>query len=111
MARNNFPLAGVVSFHGDLSPAPTPSTSIKPLILVCHGADDTFVPQTAVTAFIEEMKKAGANFQINEYSGAVHTFTNPDAGKANLQGVAYNKQADERSWRAMQDFFKEIFAK
>jgi dienelactone hydrolase len=111
MARNNFPLAGVVSFHGDLSPGPTPAASIASKILVCHGADDTFVPQTAVTSFIEEMKKANANYQINEYSGSVHAFTNPDAGKFNIPGIAYNKQADERSWKAMQDFFKEIFAK
>jgi dienelactone hydrolase len=109
MARNNFPLAGVVAFHGDLSPGPTPATQITPKVLVCHGADDTFVPQTAVTAFIEEMKKAKANYEIVEYANAVHAFTNPDAGKFNLQGVAYDKQADERSWKRMQDFFTEIF--
>jgi dienelactone hydrolase len=111
MARNNFPLLGVVSFHGDLSPGAAPATKITPKILVCHGADDTFVPQTAVTAFIEEMKKAGANYEIVEYSGAVHAFTNPDAGKFNLPGIAYNKQANERSWKRMQDFFNEIFGK
>jgi dienelactone hydrolase len=111
MARNDFPLLGVVSFHGDLSPGPAPAAKITPKILVCHGADDTFVPQTAVTAFIEEMKKANANFEVDEYSGAVHAFTNRDAGKFNLPGIAYNQQADERSWKRMQEFFSEIFGK
>lgn len=36
-------------------------------------------------------------------------YTNPDADKMNLKGAAYNAGADRRSWRAMQDFFGEIF--
>ena len=41
--------------------------------------------------------------------GTGHSFTNPDASKAGVPGVAYNKSADERSWKAMQSFFTEIF--
>jgi dienelactone hydrolase len=55
------------------------------------------------------MEGAKADYQIVAYAGAVHSFTNPGAGKAGLKGVAYNENADRRSWRAMQDFFKEIF--
>lgn len=111
MARNNFPLTGVVSFHGDLSNPSAPATSIKPQVLVCHGAEDTFVPQTAVATFIEEMRKSNANWSLIQYAHAVHAFTNPDAAKANLPGVAYDKTADQRSWKAMQDFFKEVLGK
>ena len=39
-----------------------------------------------------------------------HAFTNPDAGNDNSKGAAYNARADRRSWKAMQDFFAEIFA-
>jgi dienelactone hydrolase len=109
MARNNMPIAAVVSFHGDLSPGPSPATEIKPRILVCHGADDTFVPQSAVTAFMEEMKKAKATWELIQYSGAVHAFTNPGAGDYNLPGVAYNKLADERSWETMKSFLADVF--
>jgi dienelactone hydrolase len=109
MARNNMPLLGVVSFHGDLSPLATPSTSITPKILVCHGADDTFVPEQAVTAFMDEMRKAHADWELIQYNGAVHAFSNPDAGKFGVNGLAYNKEADQRSWQRMQDFLKEIF--
>ena len=108
MARNNFPLRGVVSFHGSLaggSPNPQP---IKPKILACHGANDTFESPEEVNAFMEEMKKANADWQFNIYSGAVHAFTNPDADKFGIPGVAYNKEADQRSWQAMRDFFAEI---
>lgn len=43
------------------------------------------------------------------YSGAVHSFTRPDAGNDNSKGAAYNEHADKRSWEAMKEFFAEIF--
>jgi dienelactone hydrolase len=43
------------------------------------------------------------------YGGTVHSFTNPDAANAGMDGIAYNQQADERSWKSMRDFFAEIF--
>jgi dienelactone hydrolase len=38
----------------------------------------------------------------------VHSFTNPNAGDAGMAGIAYDKLTDERSWRAMLDFFTEV---
>jgi len=46
---------------------------------------------------------------MNVYGGAVHSFTNPNAGQYNIPGVAYNEKADKRSWDAMKEFFAEIF--
>lgn len=43
------------------------------------------------------------------YGGAVHSFTNPDADKKGMQGIAYNANADRRSWEAMHDLFKDTF--
>ena len=45
------------------------------------------------------------------FGGAVHSFTNPDAGKFGIQGVAYNEKAAVRSWEYMKTFFDEVFAK
>jgi dienelactone hydrolase len=110
MARSGADLAGVVSFHGDLSTqSPAKQGMVKARILACHGADDPFVKPEAVMAFWQEMKAANANFQINIYSGAVHAFTNPNADKHNIEGIKYNEQADRRSWEAMKAFFDEIF--
>ena len=55
------------------------------------------------------MTKAGVDWQVISYGGTVHSFTNPEAD-GSIEGICYNKQADERSWQAMQAFFDEIFA-
>ena len=112
LAYGGAPLAGVVSFHGNL-PAPKPEDlpNIKASILVCHGADDFFVAPEDIDAFQKAMREARADWQMVSYGGAVHSFTNPDAGKAGIQGVAYNEKAALRSWRHMEAFFDEIFAR
>ena len=64
-----------------------------------------------LTALKKELNTAKVDWQMNYYSGAVHAFTQPMAGSDNSKGAAYNKEADKRSWTAMQSFFDEIFAK
>lgn len=110
MARDGAPLKGVVSFHGALeTQSPAEPGKVQAKVLVCHGADDPFVPVEHVTAFEEEMTKAGVDWQVISYGGTVHSFTNPEAD-GSIEGICYNKQADARSWQAMQTFFDEIFA-
>ena len=111
LARDGASLKGIVSFHGGLeTQRPAASGQVKAKILVCTGADDPFIPVAQVNALADEMTKAGVDWQIISYGGAVHSFTNPDAGKVGMPGIAYNKSADERSWKAMMAFFDEIFA-
>ena len=57
----------------------------------------------------KEMQDASVDYKIVQYPGAVHGFTNEDNGTDVSKGAAYNKEADEKSWVAMQDFFAEIF--
>ena len=102
MARSGAELAGVVSFHGGLStPNPSDAKNIKGKVLVLHGADDPAVPPDQVIAFQDELRKAGVDWQMVSYGGAVHSFTNPDAGNDPSKGAAYNEKADKRSWEAM----------
>jgi dienelactone hydrolase len=110
LARSGADILGVVSFHGGLStPSPEDAKNIKGKILACTGGDDPFVKLEEVHEFILEMKAANVNYQIDLYGGAVHGFTNPAAGNDPTKGMAYNEQADHRSWQAMKDFFGEIF--
>ena len=109
-ARGGLPVKGVVSFHGGLdAPADVSTSPISAKVLVCHGADDPFVPAKDVAAFQEEMKKAKADYVFVAYAGAVHAFTQKEAGNDNSKGAAYNEAAHRRSWQHMKDFFNEIF--
>ena len=102
-------LKGVVSFHGGLtSPRPEELKSIKAAILVLHGADDPHVKPEAITAFQEAMRQGGIDWQMVFFGGAVHAYMNP-AANDRAAGVAYDARAARRSWRYMQDFFREIW--
>src|SRR5262249_21116792 len=110
MARSGAEFAGVVSVHGSLATlVPAEPGAIKGKVLVCHGALDPHVPMAHVSAFAEEMKQAGADWQLIMYGGALHGFTSQVAS-AN-PGVAYNAAADARSAIAIDNFFAKLFAK
>jgi dienelactone hydrolase len=112
LARDGTNLAGVVSFHGNLTTlAPAQPGKVKASILVCHGADDPLVPHEQLVGFENEMRAAGADWQLLSYGGTVHSFTNPAADGTGIPGTLYNKRTDERSWAAMQAFFSEVFAR
>lgn len=115
MARAGEKLAGVVSFHGSLgTPEPARYGKVKASVLVLNGAEDSFITAEQIEAFKKEMENAGAKYRFINYPGAKHGFTNPDADvygpKFNMP-LAYNKDADERSWAEMQAFFNGLFRK
>jgi dienelactone hydrolase len=104
-------LLGVASFHGGLAQIKAEDcANIKAKVLIATGADDAFVPMESVLAFGDALKKAGVDYQLLIYGHAVHAFTNPDADSHHMPNIAYNAEADHRSWEAMKDFFAEIFA-
>lgn len=108
-ARSGLPLAGAVSIHGGLaSKNPGDAKNIKAKVLVLHGAMDPYVPQTEVDGFMKEMNEAKVDYQFVAYSGAVHAFTQKDAGNDPSQGHAYNPTAAKRSWEALISFLNEV---
>ena len=109
LARSGADIAGVVSFHGGLdTPHPEDAKQIQGRVLVLHGADDHFVGQDQVAAFEKEMRDAGVRYRLIQYSGAVHSFTVPEAGNDPSKGMAYNQDADQQSWREMTAFLAEV---
>lgn len=113
MARQGTDLKGVASFHGDLTAVRNSRPGgIKAQILVLAGSEDSFVPLDKITGFANEMNGVGALFTIVLYSGAMHSFTNPEAtvvGKKFNMPVAYNARADRESWAELERFLKELF--
>lgn len=109
LSRSGAPLRGVVSFHGGLeTPDVKLAKNIKAQILVLHGADDPYVPETEVQAFEKEMKEGGVNWELVKFSKTVHAFTNPAAGNDNSKGAAFNEVASKRAFQAMKNFFAEV---
>lgn len=112
MAKLGDDLKGVVSFHGNLNVVPANKDLLKANVLVCHGADDQFVPQAEVDQFKKQMDSIGAKYTFKSYEGATHSFTNPDAtamGEKFKIPIKYNAGADSASWKDMQTFFADIF--
>jgi dienelactone hydrolase len=110
LGRSGADVRAIVTFHAGLdSPNPADGKNIKGSILVCHGGNDGFTSEKDLDAFEQEMRENHVDWQINIYGGAVHSFTNPDADKHGIPGIAYNAQADHRSWEAMQRFFNDLF--
>ncbi|MDH4069477.1 MAG: dienelactone hydrolase family protein [Ignavibacteria bacterium] len=113
MARSGASLRGVVSFHGSLgTPAPAEKGNVKTKILVCNGADDSFVSSDAIAAFKKEMNEAGADYRFVQYENAIHSFTNPgstEIGKKFGLNIGYNEKADKQSWDDMKEFFTSVF--
>jgi dienelactone hydrolase len=117
-ARANMDLKAVVAFHPGLKTAAPASTMPKARILVCHGGADPFVPPADVAGFISEMTTAQAWWRMEIFGGAVHAFTNPQAGVGvtNVpaevpfaQAVAHHPEAEAASISAMQAFVRAAF--
>ncbi|MGQ0505530.1 MAG: dienelactone hydrolase family protein [Myxococcaceae bacterium] len=111
MAAAGEDLDAVATFHAGLSlpSGPPAKGSIKPRIQVNTGADDPMVSAEAVEKFKKEMTEAGSKVEVISYPGAKHAFTNPEADKHKLDALAYNKDADQKSFDAAIKFFKEVF--
>lgn len=113
MAREGEDLKGVASFHGGLATdAPAQPGKVKAQVRVFTGADDKMIPAAQVEAFRQEMEKAGVNYKVVAYPGALHSFTNPDAdeyAKKFGMPVAYHAEADKDSWAQLQAFLAGIF--
>jgi dienelactone hydrolase len=113
LARSGADIKAVVGFHSGLATAApkTDAKAIKARILVCIGADDPFIPLEQRAEFEKEMRDAGVDWQMNLYGRTLHSFTNPDAANAKRpDALRYDPEADQRSWKAMQDHFVAAFA-
>jgi dienelactone hydrolase len=111
-ARQGLDLDAVASFHGSLGNLLPIKGPIKAKILVCHGADDSFIPPETVEAFKKEMKDAGADLKFVSYPGAKHGFSNPaadEAGKKFGIDIAYNAEADTASWKELKALLESVF--
>ncbi len=109
LARGGRHLAAVVGFHSGLATqAKARPGGVRPRVLVCIGGDDPMIPPEQRREFEEEMRAAGADWQLHVYGNTVHSFTNRHAAKRNMpDAIRYSPEADHRSWASMTELFQE----
>ena len=73
-------------------------------MLAQHGGDDPYVPAEELAGFRKEMEDAKVKATVTVYEGAVHSFTDWNAGSDPTQGAAYNEEVDKASWQELLTF-------
>ena len=112
LAASGADLKAVATFHAALPKLKDEEAkAIKAKVLVCHGADDKFIPAQAIADFKKAMTDAKVSLDFQEYKGCVHSFTVPGADKHKIDGMKYDKEADEKSWASMKKLFEETLKK
>jgi dienelactone hydrolase len=116
MARQGSDLAGVVVFWGSLkTERPAQKGIVKARVLALEGMEDPSVSVEQVKQFKAEMDAAGVHYKVIVYPNSKHAFSRHDADslarKFNLPQLAYNAEADQKSWAEMEAFLKMLFRK
>ncbi|MDX1460388.1 MAG: dienelactone hydrolase family protein [Xanthomonadales bacterium] len=113
MARSGADLDVAASFHGSLGLARTDGPDqIDTRVVAYNGKADPFVTDEAKAAFRAEMESAGADYDLIEFDGAIHGFTNPAAtenGKKFDLPLKYDLLADKASWAHLQLVLEAAF--
>ena len=109
LARGGADVAAAVSFHGLFDPPGLPKQKIKAKVVAFHGWDDPMVTPDKVVELGNELTEAGSDWQIHAYGHVGHGFTNPHASDLQIDGVAYNALAAERSWNSFINLLEELF--
>jgi dienelactone hydrolase len=90
---------------------PPAKGTVKAKVLIQTGGKDPMVPEDKVQAFAKDLRDSGATVDVVVYPNAKHSFTNPDADKVGMDGLAYDADADAKSWAKLTDFLKQAFRK
>ena len=89
LARSGADVNAVVCLHGDLATTmPAKKGDIKAAVFVIHGSKDPVAPKADRDALEAEMDGAGANWQMLDFGGRLHSFAEEETM---MKGVAeYN---------------------
>ncbi len=112
MANSGADLDAVAAFHSGVALPVMPNEKLKARVLVCNGADDPFINPESVTAFKTALDSLGTKYEYVAYPGVKHSFTSKEAdanGEKFKLPLAYDAEADQKSWASLQEMLKEVF--
>lgn len=108
LAYSGAPVKGVVSVHGVLTAPRETDQHIRSAVLVLTGAADPYVKREEIVAFQDRMERSGTEWTMITFGGAMHGFSNPEAGDHGMPGVAYDARIAERAWQDTLAFLARI---
>ena len=110
LARSGADIDAAVCLHGDLATTmPAKTGDIKAAVFVIHGSKDPVAPKADREALEAEMDGVGANWQMLDFGGRVHSFTEEETM---MPGMAeYHAGAAHQSYRMLEDFIQDAFNK
>jgi dienelactone hydrolase len=112
LAYSGADLKAVVTFHAAVPvPEAKQAEAIKAKLMICHGAADSFIPEETLQKARNAYDAAKVDYQMLYFGGAVHSFTVPGIDRLGVKGLAYNAEADQRSWQDMQQLFRETLTR
>jgi dienelactone hydrolase len=110
LAYTGAELKAVVTFHAALPiPEAEQARAIKAKLLICHGAADKFIPEETAVKFRTALEDAKVDYAMVYLGNAKHSFTVKDIDAKGVEGLAYNAEAEQRSWQYMRLLFDEVF--
>lgn len=110
LARSGADVDAVVCLHGDLQTTmPAKKGDIKAALFVIHGSKDPVAPKADRDALEVELDIAGANWQLLDFGGRLHSFAEQETM---MKGIAeFNAPAAHQTYRMLDDFIQDAFAK
>ena len=110
LARSGTAIDAVVSLHGDLQTTmPAKAGDIKAAVFVIHGSKDPVAPKADRDALEAEMDGVGANWQLLDFGGRLHSFAEEETM---MKGVAeYHAGAAHQTYRMLDEFIQDAFNK
>ena len=100
----------MVCLHGDLQTTmPAKPGDIKAAVFVIHGSKDPVAPKADRDALEAEMDGVGANWQLLDFGGRLHSFAEEETM---MKGMAeYHAGAAHQTFRILDDFIQDAFNK
>jgi len=108
LARSGADVNAVVCLHGDLATTmPAKKGDIKAAVFVIHGSKDPVAPKADRDALEAELDGAGANWQLLDFGGRLHSFAEEETMMA---GVAeFHAGAAHQTYRMLDHFIQDAF--
>jgi len=114
MGRYNLGGSGVISIAGMVYSPLLKSLHTDSSYIAMIGNKDRLNNASKIEIFKREMQSAGNEFEVITYDDATHAFANPRAkqlAKMLNMDIAYNKDADKKSWQDLQKYLTKFFSK